>query len=441
MRFFRRPSDFWQPVPPRAVRIAVSAVTCAAVLAAAVSACSSTERLTTGMKVRNAVVKLGDQPAATVIASVDGSPRQAREFLKQAERDGKKHEASKQAAERLARAELTLSAGTGDEEEETPLKEMPESDAANVAAALNFGGKDVAAVKSVDDKLYLRVSLKALVEHTLGKGDAHEKASEIVGLADELPDTLGAATDALDGEWVQADPDAFDDFARAAETLAERQLEEDREKREEKEAKKDEQKKSEKSGKSGKDEKDKKGEGGKDDKDDGKSSKSADRNVSNTSGEMARQAREIRDAVTIGSALDGQSQREFLSEVQELLREHAEFDAKGEHGGAEHVRMTLPGHDAAKDLVAALRTLGAEIDPSRVPDGDIAADLSIRRGQLTSLTLDLGQFTRGDAHLPLRLEFSGGDAVAVTAPGGTKKIEPQDLMATWVYGALGTEKF
>ena len=71
----------------------------------------------------------------------------------------------------------------------------------------------------------------------------------------------------------------------------------------------------------------------------------------------------------------------------------------------------------------------------------IVADLSIRRGQLTSLTLDLGQFTGGGAHLPLRLEFSGGDAVAVTAPGGTEELQPQDLVAALMYGALGTERF
>ncbi|OEV29514.1 hypothetical protein AN219_16200 [Streptomyces nanshensis] len=385
-------------------------MSCAALVAGSVAACSSAERLTTGMKVRNAVVKLGDQSASTVIASVDASPGQAREFLTQARGGGKKHRASKQDARRLAGAELTVSAGTGDEEEETPLKEMPASEAANVAAALNFGGKDVAAVKSVDDKLYLRVSLRSLVKQAEGSQDARKKASEIVELADDLPATLRPASDVLKGEWVRADPDAFDDFARAAETLAERQKEEDKEEKKDKDGKKG-------------------GDGG------GKAADPAEPAL------PAELSREIRDAVTIGSALEGQPQREFLSEVQDLLREHAEFDARDERGGAERVRMTLPGKEAAKDLVAALRPLGAEVDPDRVPDGDIAADLSIRRGQLTSLTLDLGQFTRGDARLPLRLEFSGGDAVAVTAPSGTEKIQPQDLMAAWMYGALGTEKF
>lgn len=380
-------------------------------LAVSGSACSGAERLTTGMRVRNAVVKLGDQPAATVIASVHGSPRQAREFLTQARRDDDGRRATEGAALRLVRAELTMSAGTpagADEEEETPLKEMPTSDAANVAAALNFGAKDVIAVKSVDDKLYLRVSLRSLVEQAECSKETRRLVRELVGLADDLPSTLKAAKDALQGEWVRADPEAFDDFARAAETLAERQ----REKQDQLD-KQDKQNLAEK--------KPKRSEKGED-------SDEADR------------SREILDAVSIGSALKGQPQREFISGVEELLREHAEFDAKGTKDGAELVRMTLPGQKAAKDLVATLRPLGAEIDPRRVPDGDIAAELSIRRGQLTTLTLDLGQLTGGDARLPLRLEFSGGDAVAVTAPGGTEELKPQDLVAAMLYGALGTEK-
>lgn len=389
--------QFSRPLQHPRLRL-FAALSGAALLTVTASGCSATERLTTGMKVRNAVVKLGDESSTSVTASVDGTTRNARKFLTEARGKPVTH----RDAVRLARAELTMAAGS--EDEEMPLKEMPASEAANVAAALNFGGKDVAAVKSVDDKLYLRVSLRALVRQTDGSAEARKIAKEIVALADDLPSTLGAAKDALKGEWVRADPEAFDDFARAAETLAARGAERAAEK--------------------------------------GAKSKEDDKGAGKTAGESdeARRSREIRDAVTIGSALDGQSQREFVAGVQELLREHATFADKGEHDGADRVQLTLPGREAANDLVAAVKPLGAEIDPDRVPDRDVTADLDIRRGQLTTLTLDLGQFT-GGPRLPLRLEFSGGDAVAVTAPGGTEELQPQDLVAALMYGALGTENF
>jgi hypothetical protein len=381
----------------------------AVLLTVSASACSTTGRLTTGMKVRNAVVKLGESPSASVIVSVDGSTRQARDFLSQAR--GEK--APRPDAVRLAQAEVTVAAGSGDEE--TPLKEMSDSDAADVAAALNFGGRDVLAVKSVRDRLYLRVSLRSLVRQTESSKGARRTASEIVELADELPYALSAAKAALTGRWVKADPEAFDEFARAAETLAERGTDDDA-------------KKTKKETEQAKEEKE-------------SSPKDKDKDEAEHDGAVsyeAERSREIRDAVTIGSALDGQSQREFVSGVQELLRTHAKFEDKGEHDGADHVRMTLPGREAADDLVAALRPLGAEIDPDRVPKRDVTADLDIRRGQLTILTLDLGQFTRGGGHLPLRMEFSSGHAVSVRAPSGAKKLKPQDLVAALMYGALGT---
>lgn len=370
-------------------RVAAAGV-CFALLAASVSACGATEKLTTGLKVRNAVEKIGEQPSASVTASVDGSTRQAYAFLERT----RGHAATHKDAIRLARAELTVAAGSGSEE--TPLKEIRGSDATDVAAALNFGGRDVAAVKSVRDKLYLRVGLRSLMRQTDGSQTARQTAAEVVALADDLPPSLGGARDALKGKWVRADPEQFDEFARAAQTLAER---------------------------------------GAKSTGDGHDAERTDRQR-----EEAERSREFRDAVTVGSALDGQSQREFVTGVQRLLREHATFADEGERDGADRVRLTLPGRESAEDLVAALKPLGAEIDPSRVPDGDITAGLAIRNGQLTSLTLDLGQFTGGDeTHLPLRLDFGGGEAVPVAAPGGAKKLEPQDLLAAIMYGALGTE--
>lgn len=431
-----------RPRPRSRLRL-TAAASCAALLAVSAAACSAAEQLTTGMKVRNAVVKLGEQSAASVTVSVDGSPERARGFLEAAR--GKP--VPRRDALRLSRAELTVAAGSGDEE--VPLKEMPGSDAANVAAALNFGGKDIAAVKSVQDKLYLRVSLRSLVRQADGSAKARRTASEIVGLTDDLPSTLGAAKDALDGEWVRVDPEAFDDFARTAEMLAARaSLDADREKNRTESEKKqsgDAESPDGKADEAGKAPND--GKAGDDDGGDGEKSgkarrgEDAERAEAERKSEQARRTREIRDAVTIGSALDGQSQREFVTGVQELLREHAEFSDRGEHDGAERVRLTLPGDKAADDLVSALKPLGAEIDPDRVPDRDVTADLDIRRGQLTTLTLDLDQFTGTGRSLPMRVEFSGGDAVPVTAPGGTKELEPQDLVAALMYGALGTEHF
>ncbi|GAB2814224.1 hypothetical protein [Streptomyces daliensis] len=384
------------------MRLAAAATCVTLATTATLSACSTTEKLTTGLKVKSAFEKLGEQPSATVMASVDGTTKDAYTFLEKA-RGGSP---SLKEARLLSRAELTLSVGSGDTE--TPLKEMKTSDAADMAAALNFGGRDVFGVKSVHDKLYLRVALQTLVAQTGGSAEARADAAETVALADDLPLSLHSARDALKGKWVRVDPDAFDDFARAAETLSER-------------------------AKNREDAKKGKGKGE-------DTRRGTDRVVAE---EGRRTSQGVKEATAVGSGLDGQSQREFLHGMEKTLAEHASFKAAGERGGAEIVRMTLPGRAAADDLSAALKPLGAQVDPDAIPDGDVTAELELRRGQLTGLTMDLGQLTgnggkgEGAAHLPLRLEFGGGAAVFVDAPGGAKELKPQDLLAAIMYGALG----
>lgn len=369
--------------PSYGFRLAVSAG-CGSALVLSLTSCGAAEKLTTAMKTQSAVAKLGQQPTASVIASVEGSRAEARRFLEQA-RGG---EPSPRAVRLLAETEVTLSAGSGDDD--TPLREMRRSDAMNVASAVNFGGTDAFAVKSVQDKLFVRVKAPALAKHLGAAAETRRKAKRAVALAEDLPLSLGSARDALRGEWVELDPDAFDDFARAAEKLA----------------------------------------------------------GAGAGGPLAgdRKTRKLREAVEIASALNGQTQREFVSRVERLMTRHAEFEDAGHRNGADHVTVALPGREAAEDLTAALQPLRVDIDPSRVPDRDITADLAIRRGQLTELTVDLGQFTGacGErpaaaecARLPLHLQFGSGSAISVTAPDDAQELRPEDLMAALVYGALG----
>ena len=349
-----------------------------------VASCGAAEKLTTGMKVKSAVEKLGDSPSATVIASVQGSPREAYSFLEKTRGGSPSH----RQAELLSRAELTLATSSGDPE--TPLKEMERSDAADVAASLNFGGPDVAEVRSVGEKVYVRAGPQTLAEQAGGSYRDRQRAAEAVALAGKLPGSLAAARDALQGKWVQVNPYAFADFARAAQAMSWEKVP---------------------------------GGGG---------------TVRHAASEVSSGLREASD---ISSGLNGQAQREFLSGVEKTLADHATFTRAGSRNGADLVRVGMPARAAAKDLAAALKPLGVRLDPSSVPEKNVSAELSIRRGQLTNLTVDLGQFTPGGrgagAHLPLKLSLGGGAAIPVWTSGGAKQLLPQDLVAAAAYGALG----
>ncbi|NLU70268.1 hypothetical protein HCC30_23870 [Streptomyces sp. HNM0574] len=373
--------------------------------AVTVSGCGAAEHVTAGMKAKGALETLGKQSSASFVASVDGSEEDARTFL----RGVRGGEPSDRAVRLLANTEVTMAVGSG--QEDIPLAEMKRSDAMDVAAALNFGRTDVFAVKSVRDKLYLRAEPANLAEQLETSDKRRHQADEIVALAEDLPDSLGSAKDALRGSWVRVDPETFDDFAQAADRLTER--------------------------------------AGKEGAQHGPAGAALD-----AADAPRGTAQALRRAVSVASALNGQTQREFVERLETLLREHARFSDGGERGGAEHVKVTLPGREAAADLSAALEPLGADVPPSRVPDHDVTADLAVRRGQLTSLTVDLGQFTgawgkeaagkpgSGEEvpHLPLKLELGGGAALSVDPPDGARELRPEDLMASLMYGALGSTR-
>ncbi|MFI8854912.1 hypothetical protein [Streptomyces sp. 891-h] len=372
-----------------------AAATCAAVLAVAVTGCSMAEKVTTGLKVKHAFEKLGEQPSASVLVSVDGDRAEAEKFLRAA--GAGDNASTRQAARLLTRGELTFAVGS--DREETPLKELSRSERLRFAAAVNFGGRDVLAAKSVEEKLYVRMNLRSLVAQTGGSEAERHRARRIVSVAKDLPASLGSARDALNGKWVEIDPEAFDDFARAAREITA-------------EEKKDER----------------------------KNGYGRHRKTGSEEGDEA--SKRLSRATAAGRALNGESEREFLEGLEKTLGEHARFRKAGEYGGAEHVTVSMPARRAAPDLSEALEALGARLDPAKVPDKTVSADLQIRRGQLTGLTVDLGQFLSGEqagkVHLPLRMDFGGGGAVSVQAPDGVRELKPQDLLAAVMYGALGT---
>lgn len=273
-------------VPARLTATAAAATA----LAVTLVSCSTAEKLTTGLKVKHAFERLGEQPSASVLVSVDGTATDADAFLRAA--GAPRGATTKQAAKLLSRGELTFAVGS--DRERTPLKDLNRSERLRFATALNFGTTDVLSAKSVEEKLYVRVRLRSLVARLSDSKSDRERARKIVALAKDLPTTLGSAKDALRGEWVEADPESFDDFARAAQEIT-----------------RDE----------------KKGEFG-------KKSKAASKTNDETSKRVGR-------ATAAGRALNGESEREFLEGLEKTLGRHAEFKKAGEYGGAEHVTVSI----------------------------------------------------------------------------------------------------
>ncbi|MCT2592103.1 hypothetical protein LHJ74_19715 [Streptomyces sp. N2-109] len=356
----------------RSFRRPVSVLAGAVLLATVATGCGPTKAGSAESAVRDALDQLGAKEDATMIAELDGTTDQVHSFLKENGHSlpGRSAVPTRKDARLAARAQLTVSVGA-----DKPLNEQRDASGTRLAAALNFGDRDVFAYKAIGKKIYIRVLLRELSsEKLLTKGD-RRAVDDLRDLADELPSSLKAAKSALRGKWVRISPDDFGDFAWAV------------------------------------------------------------RQLTGQAGSGAR----ARDAT---SALDAGAQRDLLDKLGEVLRKDAVFKkaGAGKSGSdgdddTEQLTATLPARETAARLAPALKPLGVDLRPSEVPDRDITTQLTVRRGELADLSMDLGQLTgaKKSVHLPLRLTFSSGDALSTEAPENPKKLDPQDVLAMVLY--------
>lgn len=264
-----------------------------------------------------------------------------------------------------------------------PLKDLGDKDRLDTAAAVNFGNRDVAAYKSVGADFYVRADWKRLAHETNRSRETVVRAAELARSADSLPPSLAAARDMLEGRWVQMDPEEFDHFARAV------------------------------------------------------------------GGKYGERAQRLANSVDILQS--ARAQHHVIGAVRRALEDHAVLREAGRADGTERVRVTLPAREVADGLASALAPLEERFDGigfswlERAPDRRVTAELALRGGVLSGMTVDLAQFTgqtgAGDVEeIPLTVSFAPGSAVPVKAPRGARWLDPQDVMAAVLYEELGSPR-
>ncbi|HEX5567760.1 MAG TPA: hypothetical protein VFY14_12675 [Streptomyces sp.] len=357
-----------------------------ALLIAASTACGTSETADAETRARRAVERLGQWEAVSVTLRVDAPADDIHAFLRHQHGRAGGTPPGRADARLLSRLELMLTFGT-----DQPLNDTAPKDRIDTAATVNLGGRDLAGYRSLGTDFYVRADWRRLAAELDGRHPTVARAAELAGSAKGLPPSLAAARDALKGRWVQIDPTEFDHFARAV--------------------------------------------GGK-------------------HGERAQRLANSVDLLQNASA-----QHHIVDAVRRALDDRTSFREarKGAHdGGTERIRVSLPARGFARELAAALGPLEERFDGigfswlERAPDRPVTADLVLRDGTLSGMTVDLRQFgtedVRGDAgedsggpgELPLTLSFSPGQAVRLRVPEDTKWLAPQDVMAAVLYEDLGT---
>jgi hypothetical protein len=142
--------------------------------------------------------------------------------------------------------------------------------------------------------------------------------------------------------------------------------------------------------------------------------------------------------------LDATSEASLVTALKNALAHNGTFKDLGTQGGADHVQVSVPAQQLAKELKSGLAPafkglpgfwgsgLGA-LD--NVPNKTVTAEVAIKGGTVSGITVDVAQFN-SKAHtgtLPLTLALDGA-AAKVSAPAGAKAFKLQDLVGLFMSG-------
>jgi hypothetical protein len=342
-----------------------------ALITTGMAGCQLEQQVRAGTKVQHAFSKLGDQKSVSVGVSFDASAAQLYTALRS--EDGFTRADARTLAELRASLSVSGDKPIGDSYD---AKKDTDPDA-SFAMGLSAGSASVIEVRSVNQRAYVRIDLKALEKlAAAGSSSSSDSADlkqldELTAQADSLPASLGPVKALLKGKWVSIDPKAFEEFAKTMGTAA-------------------------------------------------------------GSGSGLGSTK---------STVSPKVAREIGERLRHAFAKDAHFKDTGSHGGADHVQVSVPARQAIKDVSSALTPLAGQFpglkksdlkvtrkDLADTPNRDVTADIAIKNGMVSAITIDLGQFEKkvtGKAPLVIALD---GTAKPVTAPAGAVTLTPQDIL-------------
>lgn len=264
---------------------------------------------------------------------------------------------------------------------------------ANQAGAFAFtftndktGEKNLIEVVSVDKKLYLRADIKGLQKLDTSSGSSSDAAelNEFLNQADQLPSSLASVKAALKGEWIVIDPKAFAEFA-----------------------------------------------------------KSYGEQMTGSSG-----ADSPFSALTGDTGLDAKTQADIAAALKKALEHNATYKKLDDRDGADHVQVSVPAQQFAKEIQTSLTPLLKEVPGfgasdldglSEVPNRTISVDLGIKGGNVSSVTFDVAQLddSLAGGTLPLKLTLDR-DTDRIAAPKDALQLNPQDLIGMFMANMPGS---
>jgi hypothetical protein len=156
---------------------------------------------------------------------------------------------------------------------------------------------------------------------------------------------------------------------------------------------------------------------------------------------MAAQGGGTSDGST-APTLDAKTENQVVAGLRAALTKDATYTDTGSKGGADHIKVTVPAQQFAKDVSASVAPALKQVpgmkqsdldsmqEAKGVPAKKVSADVAIKNGTLASVTFDISQLNSDSktGPLPLTVAFKGS-AEPISAPAGAVALNPQDVVS------------
>lgn len=137
-------------------------------------------------------------------------------------------------------------------------------------------------------------------------------------------------------------------------------------------------------------------------------------------------------------SLDAKTQQKLLKALRTVIAREVEFKTSGGGDGTEHVTATAPFRTLITELFGEIRPLAKDLPPGMelptakdlkdAPDAKVAADFTLKNGELAQVDVDLAKLAEKAKVKKLGLTLRMREGTRPTAPAGATKLDVKELM-------------
>ncbi|MFD7876131.1 hypothetical protein ACFV5G_18840 [Streptomyces sp. NPDC059766] len=149
--------------------------------------------------------------------------------------------------------------------------------------------------------------------------------------------------------------------------------------------------------------------------------------------------------------LDAKTQKQLLEALRGTIAREVDFKTVDGKDGAEHVIATAPFRTLISKLLGAIRPfakdlpMGTELptdkDLKDAPNAKVAADFTLKNGELTEVSVDLAKLAENAKVKKLGLVMRMIDGPTPTAPAGATELDVDELLGGFGAAMMGGDAF